>query len=84
MRLPWDRRGTVAYGQMPDMKPETIRRLSDADLFQLLAGHVSTSAPHIAGQAELRRRENATARWALGVSFLSLIVATVAVVLGVD
>jgi hypothetical protein len=77
MRLPWDRRGLVDYQQMPNMKPATIARLSDRDLYQLLADHASNSSTHIAGQAELRRRENRTARLALWIAFGSLVVSIV-------
>lgn len=59
---------------MPNMEPETIRLLKDGELYHLLADHTPQSAPHIAGQAELRRRENRTARLALWISFASLLV----------
>ena len=79
MQLPWDKRGSIEYRQMPNTKPETIARLSDRDLYQLLADHVSNSSTHIAGQAELRRRENYTARLALWIAFGSLVVSIVGV-----
>ena len=75
----WDKRGTIDYTQMPNMRPETIARLSDHDLFRLIADHQSHNAVHIAGQAELRRRENRTARLALIIAFASLITSIVGV-----
>ena len=83
IRSPWDKRGTVALEQMPDGLPETLRRLSDYDLLRYIAGFQEGTAAHLAGSVELRRRENSTARWALAVSVISLIVSAVAVALKV-
>jgi hypothetical protein len=66
---------------MPDGRPETLRRLSDYDLFRYVAGFHEGTAAHLAGTVELRRRENSTARWALGVSFASLVVSAISIAL---
>lgn len=81
MRLPWDKRGTKSLEQLPDWQPRSLRCLSDYDLFRFIAGYEPKAGPHMAGLAELRRRENATARWALAISFLSLITSVVAIAL---
>ena len=79
-RLPWDKRGSVRLDQMPDTSPETLKGLSDHDLFRFVAGHKPGTEPHLAGQSEIKRRENATARMAVGISILSLCVAILALV----
>lgn len=84
MRMPWEIRGTVSASQMPDKSPRTLRRLSDADLYGFIAGWKEGSEDWIAGQVELRRRENATARMALWISFASLIVAGFAALAGCE
>jgi hypothetical protein len=38
-RLPWDKRGSVRLDQMPDTSPETLKGLSDHDLFRFVAGY---------------------------------------------
>jgi hypothetical protein len=78
VRLPWDKRGTVTLHQLPDKAPATLRRLSDSELHQFIAGWKPGSADWIAGDAELKRRHNGLARWALAVSILSLLVAIAA------
>jgi hypothetical protein len=74
--LPWER-GSVTYEQIRDGlvvgEPRNIRRLSDYDLFIVLAEYPK-GATGLAAAAELRRRETATARWALAISFLSLLI----------
>jgi hypothetical protein len=92
-RLPWDKRGSVRLDQMPDTSPETLKGLSDHDLFRFVAGYkpgtephlagqseIKRHEPHLAGQSEIKRRENATARMAVGISILSLCVAIIALV----
>lgn len=78
MRAPWDKRGTVSASQMPDKSPATLRRLSDSDLYGYIAGWKQGTADWIAGDAELKRRHNSLARWALAVGILSLAVAIAA------
>jgi hypothetical protein len=65
---------------MPDNSPETLKGLSDHDLFRYVAGWKPGTENHLAGQSEIKRRENATARMALSISFLSLGVAILALV----
>ena len=78
MRTPWNQRGTVRLQQMPDKSPATLRRLSDSELHRFIAGWKPGTADWIAGDAELKRRQSGLARWALGVSILSLVVAVIA------
>mgnify|MGYP001081096911 CR=1 FL=1 len=82
MRLPWDQRGTVRLQQMPDKSPATLRRLSDSELHQFIAGWKPGTADWIAGDAELKRRQNGLAKWALAVSVLSLVVAVMTLFVG--
>jgi len=79
-RLPWDKRGSVKYDQMPDTSPETLKGLSDHDLFRLVADHKPASAAHLAGQSEnqaSRKRDGSHGR---GIGILSVAVAIVAVI----
>jgi len=81
---PWDRRGTITVRDITDLHeltPALARRLSDYDLHLMPQIRTNDSVLHTIIAAELRRRENSTARWALTVSILSLIVAIVAVTL---
>jgi hypothetical protein len=81
---PWDRRGTVYiqdFTGLHEMTPALARRLSDYDLHLMPQIRTNDSVLHTVIAAELRRRENSTARWALAVSVLALIVAVSAVVL---
>ncbi|MFN3582814.1 hypothetical protein [Phenylobacterium sp.] len=78
MRAPWDKRGTVRLQQLPNKSPATLRRLSDSDLHKFIAGWKPGTTDWIAGDAELKRRQNGLARWALGASILSLVVAVIA------
>jgi hypothetical protein len=68
------RRGSVSFDQMPNHLPETLRRLSDYDLYRYIAGWREGTENWIGGHVELRRRENAPARFAVAISVLSLIV----------
>lgn len=78
IRTPWDKRGTVTLHQLPDKSPAMLQRLSDSDLHQYIAGWKPGTADWITGDAELKRRQNGLARWALAVSILSLLVASAA------
>jgi hypothetical protein len=78
MRARWVRRGSVSLDQLPDKSPATLRGLSDTDLHRFIAGWEPRTADWIAGDSELKRRQNRLARWALGVSVLSLAVAILA------
>ena len=77
---PWDKRGTVTLDQLPDKSPATLKRLSDSDLHQYIGGWRPGTADWITGEAELKRRQNGVARWALAVSILSLLVAIAALI----
>lgn len=81
---PWDRRGTLRIEDITglhELTPGLARRLSDYDLHLMPRVRTNDSVLHTVIAAELRRREGSTARWALGVSILSLLVACVAVAL---
>lgn len=81
---PWDRRGTIFiqdFTGLHEMTPALARRLSDYDLHLMPQVRTNDSVLHTVIAAELRRREHSTARRALAVSILALIVAIVAVVL---
>jgi hypothetical protein len=79
MRAPWDKRGTVHLHRLPDNSPTSLTKLSDEHLSEYIAGWKPGTAEWINGNAELKRRQNGLARWALGVSILSLAVSIVAV-----
>lgn len=79
---PWDRRGTILIQNITglhELTPALARRLSDYDLHLIPQVRTDDSVLRTVIAAELRRRENGTARWALAVSILSLIVAVVAI-----
>lgn len=81
---PWDRRGTIGVQDITglhELTPALARRLSDYDLHLIPLVRGGDSLLQTVVAAEHRRRDNSTARWALAVSIVSLIVATVAVVL---
>lgn len=80
---PWDRRGTIHIQDITglhELTPALARRLSDYDLHLMPQVRTGDSVLHTVIAAELRRRENCTARRALAVSVLSLIVAVAAFV----
>lgn len=67
-------KGSISLDQMPDSSLRTLRGLSDDDLFKYIAGWKEGSQEWAKGMAELRRRESWTARLALTVSFVALLV----------
>lgn len=75
-----NRKSIIALDQLPDKTPASLHRLSDSDLYIFIAGWKEGSADWIAGQVELRRRENLTARQALWVSIISLILSIITLV----
>ena len=80
---PWDRRGSIRIQDITglhELTPDLARRLSDYDLHLMPQVRTGDSVLQTVIAAELRRRENSTARWALAVSVLSLIVAVAAFV----
>ena len=74
------REGSVPHNQMPDISERTARGLSYMDL---LAEISPNSQRHLLFSAELRRREGRAARLAISISFLSLVVSFVAVLVKV-
>lgn len=67
---------------LPDHSSKTLRRLSDEELYEYVAGWKEGTAHWIGGQVELRRRENWVARRALTLSFLALLVSIIALIVG--
>ena len=53
------------------------RGLTDINLLKVLSGYKPGTYPHHLFAAELKRRENRTARLALTLSFVSLVVSVV-------
>jgi hypothetical protein len=70
-------RGTIPLDQMPDNSPETIRKLKTEDVLELIRSGDTRSVKGLAAHMELRRRENWTARAAILISIIALIVAAV-------
>ena len=62
-----------------------LKDKSDTDLHQWIAGHKPDTADYIAGIQELMRRNEAPVRkrewFVLGIAFLSLVIAIIAIVL---
>ncbi|GEM71134.1 hypothetical protein SAQ01S_09000 [Sphingomonas aquatilis NBRC 16722] len=84
---PWDRRGTLRIDHITglhEVTPALARRLSDYDLHLMPKVRTNDSVLHTVLEAEQRRREGKTARQALAVSILSLLVAFAAVALKVS
>ena len=74
----FERRGSVTIRNMPNKAPTTIRKLSTEDVAELYRSEGAHDHPSLGGilaGAELRRRENWTARAAISISILSLAVA---------
>lgn len=60
---------------MPDMSSRSMRLLVDDDLMRVTSGWTIGSAKRLIGEFEIERRKGRTARLALVISFLSLVVA---------
>lgn len=76
----FERRGSVCITSMPDSSIGTIQKLPTEDVAELYRSegvHDHPSVRGILAGAELRRRENWTARVALFVSVVALFVAAV-------
>ena len=58
--------------------PDALRNLSDHDLYRYVGGWREGTAQHIAGMAEVRWRENKSARWAIYIASASLVVSVIA------
>ena len=68
------KRKYLDVNQMPDSNPETLRRLSDVDLYNWTAGWTKDSAARLSGEVEIRRRESWPARMAIGISIVAVII----------
>ena len=68
----------LSIHQLPSLRTRHLRQISDDDLFQLAAGYAPNSKERLACDAELKRREGRTARLALAISVLSLVVSILA------
>jgi ABC-type nitrate/sulfonate/bicarbonate transport system permease component len=75
-------RGRYGDGDRPDDRPETMRQTTTIALLGLVASEGERSVGGLAAQIELRRRESWTARMALGISVLALIVSALGAMLG--
>jgi len=66
-------------------KQHNLKDKSDTDLHEWIAGHKPDTAEYIAGIQELMRRNEAPVRkrewFVLGIAFLSLVIAIIAIVL---
>jgi hypothetical protein len=71
----FERRGSVKLEQMPGATIDNIRRLSTHDILELIRSEEGRSVRGLLAQMEKKRREDWTARAALVVSILALIVA---------
>lgn len=77
MRLPWRHQSIPLehiVGPNAD-HPDALRTLSDHDLYRYVGGWREGTAQHIAGMAEVRRREG---KWPLWISVAALVVAIIA------
>ena len=70
-----ERRGSVGITSMPDSSPSTIRKLSTEDLCELIRSEDNRSVRGLLAHHERRRREDWTARAALVVSIVAIIIA---------
>ncbi len=68
----------IAPAALPTVTLRHLRLLSDDDLLIVTAGWMVGSAQRMACDAEIKRREGRTARLALAISFLSLVVSIAA------
>jgi hypothetical protein len=71
----FERRGSIKLDQMPGTTIEIIRRLATPDILELIRSEGDRSVRGLLAQMEKKRREDWTARAALAVSVLALIVA---------
>ena len=65
---------SLSIHNMPDKSPRSLRRLSDADLYEWTAGWKAGTKDRIAGEVEIRRRESWPARMAIGISVVALVI----------
>lgn len=76
----FERRGSVTVRDMQDSSPKSVQRLSTEDVLELVRSEDGRSVRGLLAQMEARRRENWTARAALAVSIVALIVAAAAAI----
>lgn len=67
-------RGTINFENLPAASVEVIRKLHTGDVLELIRSEDTRSVRGLLAHAEMRRRENWTARAALVVSVLALAV----------
>ena len=82
MKLSFYRQAKVTVADVPQfgMRPELARRMDDTDLFYYPEARTNDRPGGAMCQAELRRREGRTARTAVWISAVALIVSIVAIV----
>lgn len=62
--------------KMPDYSLHCLRRLSDDDLIQVTCGWAEGTPQKRLAEFEIKRREGRTARLAVAIAFLSLVVSS--------
>lgn len=68
-------RGSVTLDQMPDNSIQVIRKLKTEEVLELVRSEDTRSVRGLIAHMEMRRREQWTARAALVVSIIALVVA---------
>jgi hypothetical protein len=71
----FERRGSIDIRHMPDSSAKTIRKLPTEDVLELVLSEDTRSVRGLLAHMEQRRREEWTARVALIVSIVALVVA---------
>jgi hypothetical protein len=71
----FERRGAVNITSMPDSSAATIKKLSTEDVCELIRSEDNRSVRGLLAHHELRRREDWTARAALAVSIIAIVIA---------
>ena len=70
-------RGSVKWGSAPSYDARTMRKLSTEDLMEVIRSEDTRSVRGLLAHMERRRREEWTARAALLISILALVVAAI-------
>ena len=73
----FEKRGSIAYDQMPDSSQRTIQRLRTEDLCEMVRSEDTRSVRGLLAHIELRRRENWTARAAIAIAIVALVVSAI-------
>ena len=71
-------RGSVTVMTMPDSSLRTIQKLPTEDVLELIRSEDNRSVRGLLAHHELRRREDWTARAALLISIIALVVSAIA------